>query len=71
MSLADRRSSKRRLTEVSASCLTWGAITMGTAWAKEYTHLIAIRVLLGVFEAGLFPCISVYATPLIPSRACR
>lgn len=53
------------LTKVSVSCLTWGAITMGTAWAKEYTHLIAIRVLLGVFEAGLFPCISVYVTPFM------
>lgn len=42
------------------SCLVWGAITIATAFTKNYGQLIGIRVLLGLFEAGLFPCISVY-----------
>lgn len=35
---------------VSGTTLVWGGLTLGTAWAKNYQHLMAIRVLLGVFE---------------------
>jgi MFS family permease len=35
-------------------------MTIATAWAGNYTHLLVIRILLGIFEAGLFPCITVY-----------
>ncbi|KAI9634393.1 major facilitator superfamily domain-containing protein [Dioszegia hungarica] len=45
---------------LSGTTLVWGGLTLGTAWAKNYQHLMAIRVLLGVFEAGVFPCITVY-----------
>lgn len=58
---------------VSGTTFCWGVLTLSTAWAGSYEHLIAIRVLLGVFEgelhlcgpgadvaAGLFPCITVY-----------
>lgn len=66
-----------RLTHsVSGTTFCWGILTLCTAWAGSYEHLIAIRILLGVFEgmscispyartrliglAGLFPCITVY-----------
>jgi MFS family permease len=55
---------------LSFSTLVWGTLTIATAWATTYEHLIAIRVLLGMFEgethrrpllttAGLFPCITI------------
>ena len=51
----------RRLTkQVSFSTLCWGVLTLATAWAGNYGNLILIRILLGIFEAGLFPCITVY-----------
>ena len=52
--------------QVSASVVSWGNITLATAWAGNYHHLIAIRVLLGVMEAGVFPCISVYVYINLP-----
>ncbi|OCF36238.1 hypothetical protein I316_02111 [Kwoniella heveanensis BCC8398] len=45
---------------LAGSAVCWGGITLGTAWAHNYHGLLAIRILLGAFEAGLFPCISVY-----------
>ncbi|KAM0755613.1 MFS general substrate transporter [Meredithblackwellia eburnea MCA 4105] len=43
---------------LSVSTLCWGVLTLSTAWATSYDHMIAIRVLLGVTEAGLFPCLN-------------
>ncbi len=42
---------------MSVSTLCWGALTIGTAWAGNYANLMAIRILLGMVEAGLFPCV--------------
>lgn len=43
------------LTAVAVSALAWGAITIGTAFCKGYGDIMAIRLLLGIFEAGLYP----------------
>jgi len=32
----------------------WGVVTLGTTWAKSYGDYCVLRILLGVFEAGLF-----------------
>ena len=40
----------RRLMTIST--MLWGAITIGTAFVKNYEQLIACRVLLGAAEAG-------------------
>lgn len=45
---------------LAGSTVGWGAITIGTAFATNYGHLIACRVMLGVLGAGLFPCLTVY-----------
>lgn len=37
---------------LSASTLAWGVLTIGTAFVKNFHDLIAVRVLLGVAEAG-------------------
>ncbi|GAA5803983.1 hypothetical protein HPULCUR_009468 [Helicostylum pulchrum] len=36
--------------------LTWGAILGLTSLSKNFIHLAVFRFLLGVFEAGVFPC---------------
>lgn len=35
--------------------LSWGAITMGLGGVQSFASVTAVRFLLGVFEAGLFP----------------
>ncbi|MBE3588332.1 MAG: MFS transporter [Thermoanaerobacteraceae bacterium] len=42
--------------------ISWGLISMLTAWAQNATHLYIIRFLLGVAEAGFFPGIILYIT---------
>lgn len=33
----------------------WGAVMIGFGFVKEWTSLIPLRLILGVFEAGFFP----------------
>ncbi|KAI4594982.1 hypothetical protein KJ359_007233 [Pestalotiopsis sp. 9143b] len=38
----------------------WSAVIIGSAFMKNYATLIATRLLLGAFESGLFPCLTLY-----------
>ncbi|CAK7221007.1 hypothetical protein SBRCBS47491_004380 [Sporothrix bragantina] len=38
----------------------WGAVCLGTGFVKNINQLYALRVVLGMFEAGLIPCINAY-----------
>lgn len=40
----------------------WGIIALGTGFVHNFQSLVALRVLLGAFEAGLFPGLNVYLT---------
>jgi ACS family tartrate transporter-like MFS transporter len=40
--------------------ITWGAVSVATAFAQDAFHLYIIRFLLGVAEAGFFPGIILY-----------
>ncbi|KAF2640761.1 MFS transporter [Massarina eburnea CBS 473.64] len=40
----------------------WGACTIGLGGAKNYATVTAVRFLLGMFEAGLFPGLVFYLT---------
>lgn len=40
--------------------ILWGVCVLGMGFAKHYNHLIALRVLLGLFEAGLMPGCAYY-----------
>lgn len=40
----------------------WGACSMGLAGAHNYETVVAVRFVLGVFEAGLFPGLVYYLT---------
>lgn len=33
----------------------WGALTVGFAGVQNYATVVALRFLIGVFEAGFFP----------------
>ncbi|KUJ19133.1 putative high-affinity nicotinic acid transporter [Mollisia scopiformis] len=39
---------------LSGLVICWGAVTLGSAWVKSYGDYCAARIMLGVFEAGLF-----------------
>ncbi|KAK8864132.1 hypothetical protein IAR55_001378 [Kwoniella newhampshirensis] len=47
---------------LTASTICWSAITIGTAFVKNFDQLVACRVLLGAFEAGVIPCSTLYLT---------
>ena len=50
----------RRLGPVwylSTLVLCWGATMVGFGFTKDWQQMVALRVLLGVFEGGFFPCI--------------
>ncbi|KAI1867761.1 uncharacterized protein JN550_006902 [Neoarthrinium moseri] len=38
----------------------WSAVIIGSAFMTNYATLIATRLLLGAFESGLFPCLTLY-----------
>lgn len=46
--------------------LLWGVVMLATGFVKSAGSLIALRVLLGLFEAGLFPGITALLSFLIP-----
>ncbi|KAL3295561.1 high-affinity nicotinic acid transporter [Colletotrichum asianum] len=47
---------------ISIMCFGWSVVTIGTAFTKRFGDLVAIRLLLGLCEAGFFPCLSLYIT---------
>lgn len=56
--------------------LSWGAITMGLGGVQNFGSVTAVRFLLGVFEAGLFPglvceCCMEYITSMFVSDLLR
>lgn len=40
----------------------WGIVATLTGLTRNFAGLVACRVLLGAFEAGLFPCMAIYLT---------
>jgi len=55
----------RRITPrymFTASTLGWAALTIGTGFVNNFGQLVAVRVLLGMVEAVVIPCILVYIT---------
>lgn len=47
---------------IPAIVCSWSIITITTAFAQSYKGLIVIRLLLGLAESGLFPCLTLYLT---------
>jgi MFS family permease len=38
----------------------WSAVIIGAAFIENYASLIATHLLLGAFESGIFPCLTLY-----------
>ncbi|KAI8627139.1 major facilitator superfamily domain-containing protein [Xylariaceae sp. FL1651] len=47
---------------ISFIVFVWGIIALATGFVHNYGSLLALRLLLGAFEAGLFPGLNVYLT---------
>lgn len=58
--LAMKKLTPRRA--ISFMVFGWSAITVGTAFVNDFGELVAVRLLLGLCEAGFFPCLSLYIT---------
>ena len=43
-------------------CLCWGLVATFTAFVQNFAQLVACRLLLGLFEAGMFPGIMLFLT---------
>lgn len=46
----------------------WGAVAALTGLVQSYFQLAALRTILGIAEAGFFPCILLYLTYWFPER---
>lgn len=46
----------------------WGLVSMATVWVKDAPTFYALRILLGLAEAGFFPGMVLYLTYWIPAR---
>ena len=43
--------------------LLWGAVTIGMGFVKSWDQMAALRVILGILEAGFFPsCVYLLST---------
>ena len=43
---------------LATAMISWSVVTLGTGFIHNYGQGIAMRLLLGIFEAGLFPCLT-------------
>ncbi|RSL53522.1 hypothetical protein CEP51_014878 [Fusarium floridanum] len=51
---------------LAIAIVSWSAITIGTGFVHNYGQVIACRVLLGFFEAGLFPALTFTISQIYP-----
>ncbi|TIB34244.1 hypothetical protein E3P86_02851 [Wallemia ichthyophaga] len=47
---------------MSAILILWGAVVIGSGFQENFATLVALRLILGAFEAALFPCLAIYIT---------
>ncbi|KAI1639169.1 high-affinity nicotinic acid transporter [Biscogniauxia mediterranea] len=45
---------------LTSCCFAWGMVCLFTGFIENWKGLYACRMLIGLFEAGLIPCINVY-----------
>lgn len=53
---------------ISRIMITWGLFSILTMFVQNQQHLYAVRILLGIAEAGFFPGIILYLTFWFPAR---
>ncbi len=47
---------------------SWGAVAVATGFVHSFTQLAIARTVLGIAEAGFFPCVLLYLTLWFPER---
>ncbi|HLX43799.1 MAG TPA: MFS transporter [Bryobacteraceae bacterium] len=62
--LLDRFGARRWIARIM---VTWGALSMGTAFITGWVGFLTLRFLLGIAEAGLFPGVILYLTYWFPA----
>lgn len=62
-----RRYGAGRVLAVAIVC--WSAVTIGTGFVHTYNQVIACRILLGFFEAGLFPALTYVISGIYPASS--
>ena len=60
LSIALKKVQPRRF--LTAIAIAWSIISIFTGFVQNYSGLIAIRLVLGIFEAGMFPALNLYLT---------
>ncbi|KAL7412091.1 major facilitator superfamily transporter [Mrakia frigida] len=45
---------------ISLLMVSWGLVTLFSGFVNSFASLMVTRLLLGVFESGLFPCLTLY-----------
>lgn len=53
---------------ISRILISWGIVTIVTAFVDTVTHLEILRVLLGICEAGFYPAMILYLTFWFPEK---
>lgn len=53
-------------TYLGIIAMGWGVLTLSHTWVKTEAQLIAVRLLIGVFEAGFYPTCVSYLTLFYP-----
>ncbi|MDR3438314.1 MFS transporter [Telmatospirillum sp.] len=48
--------------------ISWGLVTMGMFFAQNYSHVLTLRIFLGIAEAGFFPGMIYYFTYWFPAK---
>ena len=45
---------------MTLSMICWGGMTIANAFVKNEGQLVAVRLLIGMFESGFYPCVGYY-----------
>lgn len=53
----------------AVAIVLWSAVTLGTGFVKNYGQTIAMRLLLGFAEAGIFPALVFVISTIYPRRS--
>lgn len=54
---------------MAISIVTWSAVTIGMGFIKNYHQGVATRLLLGLFEAGMFPAMAFMISTIYPRKS--
>lgn len=54
---------------LAVAIITWSAVVIGSGFIHNYGHAVAVRLLLGFTEAGVFPAISFIVSTIYPRES--